>query len=359
MRTRRTVLVSAAVVAVLVVGVAVVVVRAAWRDAHRSDFSEALDAVPRSTLRFAFTDWAAVRRQLHVPTQAKPSDATVEKLTSTAYDTDLSAASSIDESTAALQKHFGFSPATAQWEAYAQSRAGATMVVRMPDGFDMDQVAEHLDDLGFTKPSTSTGVWKGGVDLVAAIDPTITPELQYVAVVADRHLIVTSDQESYAKVAVAAALGHDDSLGDLAPARDLVDTLDEPAAAMFWSRDFACSDLAMSQADSDGQAQAEELVSAAGSVTPVDGLVMAMSADRTFTVAEHFEDDRQARENLRARAKLAVGDAPGRGGAFSDDLTLVSSRTDGATVLLRLRPKQPTGFVLSALDNGPVLFATC
>ena len=357
MRTRRTVLVVAvALVAALVLGL---VVRTVWRDTHRTDFSEALDAVPRSTLRFAFTDWAAVRRQLDLPTQARPSDAMIDKLTRKAYDTDLSAASSIDESTAALQKHFGFSPATAQWEAYAQSRAGATMVVRMPDGFDLHSVAEHLDDLGFTKPSSSTGVWRGGVDLVAAIDPTITPELQYVAVLADRHLVVTSDQESYAKSAVSAALGDDDSLGDLASARDLVDPLDEPAAAMYWSRDFACSDLAMSQADADGQDRAEELVSAAGGVTPVNGLVMAMAPDRTLTVAEHFEDDRQAHENLRPRAKLAVGEAPGRGGAFSDDLTLVSSRTDGATVLLRLRPKQRTGFVLSALDKGPVLFATC
>jgi hypothetical protein len=359
MRTCRTVVVIAAVVAVLVVGVLAVVVRTVWRDEHRTDFREALDAVPRSTLRLAFTDWAAVRRQLEVPTRSRPSEAQIDELVSRSYDTDLSAASSIDESAAALQEHFGFSPATAQWEAYAQSRGGATMVVRMPDAFDMDRVTEHLDDLGFTEPSSSTGVWKGGADLVSAIDPTITPELQYVAVLADQHLVVTSDQESYAEIAADTARGDRASLGDLASARDLVDPLDGPVAAMFWSRDFACTDLTMSQADSDSQAQAEQLVSAAGGVTPMDGLVMAMAADRSLTVAEHFENDRQARENLRPRAKLAVGDAPGRGGTFSDDLTLTSSRTHGATVVLRLRPKEKTGFVLSALDNGPVLFATC
>jgi hypothetical protein len=353
---RRTLVIATAVVLVLV---AVVVGRKAWQDAHRSALREALDAVPRATMRLGFTDWAEVRHQLDVPDQEKPSVATIDKLTSKAYDTDLSAASSIDESTAALQKYFGFSPATAQWEAYAQSRAGATMVVRMPDDFDMDRVTEHLGDLGFTKPSKDTGVWRGGVDLVAAIDPTITPELQYVAVLADRHLVVTSDRESYAKLAAATALGDRDSLGDLASARDLVDPLAEPAAAMFWSRDFACTDLAMSQADDDDQSRADELVSRAGGVTPLTGLVMAMAADRTLTVAEGFEDDRQAKDNLRPRAELAVGEAPGRGGSFSDDLQLVSSRTDGATVLLRLRPKERSGFVLSALDNGPVLFATC
>jgi len=353
---RRVAIVAIVVVACVLAGVGA---RAYWRHAHRTSLSQAVDVVPRSTLRLAFTDWAAVRRQLGVPTQARPTDATIEKLTSKGYDSDLSATSSIDESTAALQKNFGFSPATALWEAYAQSRSGATMVVRMPDGFDLDDVTAHLEDLGFTKPSKDTGVWKGGVDLVAAIDPTITPELQYVAVLADQHLIVTSDEESYAKVAAEAALGDRPSLADESATRDLVGKLAEPAAAMVWSRDFACSDLAMSQADQDAQDEANALVARAGGVSPLSGLVMALHPDRRLTVAEQFESAGQAKENLRARARLAVGDAPGRGGSFSDDLTLTTSRTNGSAVLLELKPKERTGFVLSALDNGPVLFATC
>jgi hypothetical protein len=170
---------------------------------------------------------------------------------------------------------------------------------------------------------------------------------------------VTSDQKAYAAKAAAAAQGDADSLADVASTRELVDKLDEPAAAMVWSGDFACDDLAMSQADDDSQAQADELIDKAGGIDPLSGLVMALGSDRSLTVAELFEDSRQARDNLKPRATLAVGDAPGRGGAFSDDLTLVSSRTDGAAVLLRMEPKQKTGFVLSALDNGPVLFATC
>jgi hypothetical protein len=357
MASRRRVLVIAT--AVVLVLAAAVAGRSVWKDTHRSALREALDVVPRSTMRLAFTDWSVVRRQLDVPDQASPSAATIQKLTSKAYDTDLSAASSIDESAAALQKYFGFSPATADWEAYAQSDAGATMVLRMPDGFDFDRVTAHLTDLGFDKPSRDTGVWQGGVDLVAAIDPSITPELQYVAVLADRHLIVTSDEEAYAKEAAAVALGERHSLGDVASARDLVDTVGNPAAAMVWPRDFACSDLAMSQADEDSQSQADDLVARAGGVTPLSGLVMALGADRTLTIAEGFESSGQAKDNLRPRARLAVGEAPGRGGSFSDDLSLVSSRTDGSAVVLELRPKDRTGFVLSALDNGPVLFATC
>ncbi|MBW8751277.1 MAG: hypothetical protein JF565_07615 [Propionibacteriales bacterium] len=356
MSTRRTaVVVSTVVVAILLVLGA----RAVWKDDHRSGLRDALDAVPRSTLRLAFTDWAAVRRELDVPDQTHPTAATIDRLTSKAYDSDLSAASSIDESTAALQKAFGFSPATVDWEAYAQSRAGATMVVRLPDDLDPQEVRDHLDDLGFTKPASSTGVWKGGIDLVAAIDPTITPELQYVAVLADQHLVVTSDTESYAEQAVAAATGHKDSLADVASTRRLVETMAEPAAAMVWSEDFACEDLAMSAADQDSQSQADSLVQAAGGVHPLTGLVMAMAPDRSLTVGELFESSGQAKDDLRPRAKLAVGDAPGRGGSFSDDLDLVSSRTDGPVVKLEFRPKAKSGFVLSALDNGPVLFATC
>ena len=353
---RKIALVAGAVVLALVVAL---VGRAVWRHEHRTGFQQALDVVPKSTLRLAYTDWAAVRRQLGVPDQAQPTAATIQKLTDRGYDSDLSAASSIDESTAALQKNFGFSPASVDWEAYAQSRAGATMVVRLPDGFDFGRITKHLEDLGFTRPSKDTGVWKGGVDLVAAIDPTITPELQYVAVLADQHLVVTSDTLSYATEAAAVAQGHGESLGDLSSTRGLVSKLAEPAAALLWSRDFACSDLAMSQADQDAQDQADALVARAGGVTPVTGLVMAMSPQRALTVGALFEDGGQARRNLRPRARLAVGEAPGRGGTFSDDFTLVSSRTDGAAVMLRLRPKQRSGFVLSALDHGPVLFATC
>ena len=73
----------------------------------------------------------------------------------------------------------------------------------------------------------------------------------------------------------------------------------------------------------------------------------------------HFEDGDRAAENLRSRARLAVGDAPGRGVSFADDFELTSSSSSGSDVVLDLKPKQPTGYVLSALYDGPVLFATC
>lgn len=351
--------VVAVVLAVLVLVGVVVVGREIWVARHRTDLSRALDVVPEATKRLSFTDWREVRAALKVNTGDDPDSQTIASMMSRAYDKDLSAVSSVDDSAVALQEHFGFSPATADWEAYAQSDQGATMVVRMPDGFDFSKVTGHLTDLGFTKPKAATGVWRGGVDLVAAIDPTITPELQYVAVLADKHLIVTSDDDSYAAKAVAVALGKQKSLGDLKSARTVVAPLREPAAAMIWTRDFACDDLAMSQADQDSQDSGDALIAKAGKITPLDGLAMTLNADRSMAVSELFEDKQSAKENLRARARLIVGEAPGRGGSFSDDVRLRSSKTDGATVQLRLTPKASTGFLLSAWDSGPVLFATC
>ena len=347
-----------AILAVVLAALAVVGVRV-LSERNRTDLRRALDVVPASTLRLAFTDWEAVREALGSDPGKDPDSAAIKRLISRGYDSDLTAVSSIEDSAEALQEHFGFSPATISWEALAQGRSGATMVVRVPDGFDFDQVRRKLASAGFDKPSKDDGVWNGGVDLVASIDPTISPELQYVAVLADRHLIVTSDSKAFAKKAADVAQGHGRSLGDTATVRDVVAPLDEPAAAMLWADDFACSDLAMSQAAADDQDTANALVAKAGELTPLSGLVMALGKDRALTVSELFESRRAAKENLRPRANLVVGPAPGRGGSFSDDLKLTRSHTDGSTVQLVLEPREKTGFVLSALDSGPVLFATC
>lgn len=352
--TRRVVVLAAA--AVLLVTAAVVGGVTWWNRAHRTDFERALALVPAKSLRVGFTDWAAVRQRLDIH---GTGPATVRRLQHKAYDADLSAASSIDQEGVALQRLYGFSPATATWEAYAQSRQGAAMVLQLPDSTDFDRLAGNLRDIGYHQPASDDGVWRGGVDLVASLDPTLSPEVQYVVLLAGQHLVVTSDRQAYAATAARVAAGDDSSLADLDSARTMVSRLGEPAAAMLWSRDFACRDLAMSQAAPGDQREAGQLIQQAGQVSPLSGLVMAMAPDRTLTVAEQFESTEQARENLRARARLAVGDAVGRGGSFADDFTLTSATATGSTVLLRMQPKQRTGFVLSALYDGPVIFATC
>ncbi len=351
-------LLVAGLVLVLVAGL-LVVGTLVWKRTQRTQLQEALAVVPASSLRVAFTDWAAVRRQLRLTLGDTPDAEAVAKLMTESYDTDFSAVSSIDESAAALQAIFGFSPATAQWEAFAQGRKGATMVLKVAEGSDFGVLADNLRTAGFTKPKEDDGVWEGGVDVVARLDPTITPELQYVALLADQGLVVTSDLPEFAATSARVAAGDGASFSSVDGVEDLAGHLDDPVNAMLWGQDFACTDLAMSSADDDAQTEADTRIAQVGGVTPLAGLAMAMSPDRSLRVVEHFEDSERARKNLRPRAELAVGEAIGRGGSFADDFTLTSSKAIDRDVVLDLSPRTPDGFVLSALYDGPLLFATC
>ncbi|MCW2817899.1 MAG: hypothetical protein JWR42_686 [Marmoricola sp.] len=353
-RTLLVVLVALVVVAALVVGGSAV-----WKRTHRTPVQQALALVPAASLRVAFTDWDLVRRTLHADLGSAPSASRIDAFLSKAYDADLSAASSIDGSGPALEDKYGFGPATAQWEAYAQSPQGATMVLRPRDGTDFDGLARRLADLGYAKPKDGDGVWKGGVDLVASLDPTLTPELQYVVLLEDQDVVVTSDTAAYAGLAAKAARGDGATADSVAGVAQMASRVGRPTDAMTWTRDFACRDLAMSQADDTDQQSAERLVQQAGKVSPLAGLTMAMLPGRTLQVVQHFETDDEARRNLRPRATLAVGEAVGRGGSFSDDFRLTRSRAVDSDVLLDLRPRRSDGFVLSALYDGPLLFATC
>ena len=115
----------------------------------------------------------------------------------------------------------------------------------------------------------------------------------------------------------------------------------------------------MSSADQADQDQADELVRAAGGVTPLNGLAMAMLPDRTLRVVAHFEDsDERRRTCARGRSWPSVT----RRGGGSPSPTTSSSRSSSARgndVVLDLHPREKTGYVLSALYDGPVLFATC
>ena len=132
------------------------------------------------------------------------------------YDADLTAASSIEDAAVALHDKYGFSPTNADWEAYAQSRAGAVMVLQLPGDTDMDGSRTTSTGSATSSPSSDTGVWDGGADLVSGIDPTISPELQYVVVDADDHLVVTSDTRDYAASSAKVVTGDADGLGSKA-----------------------------------------------------------------------------------------------------------------------------------------------
>ena len=238
----------AALVLVVLAGLLVVGV-VVWQRLHRTDLEQALDAVPASSLRVSYTDWTAVRSRLRAELGDTPGTEAVEKLIQQAYDSDYGSASSIVDSAPALQQNFGFSPATAQWEAFAQGRQGAAMVLKVAAGADFDILADNLRSAGYKKPKEDDGVWEGGVDLMPEIDPSISPELQYVALLEDEGLVVSSDTADFAEKAARVASGEANSFASVTGVSEMAGQLGDPANAMIWGKDFACTDLAMSRAD--------------------------------------------------------------------------------------------------------------
>ncbi len=114
----------------------------------------------------------------------------------------------------------------------------------------------------------------------------------------------------------------------------------------------------MSRADDEDRQLAQNLVEDAGGVNPLDGLLVAALPEDRLRVVMGFENEDQATANARARATLASGEAPGKGGTFGELFTVTSAESDGNQAILELAGK-PGKYVLSALTTGPVLPETC
>lgn len=353
MRRRLTTAIVAVVVVVLVAA-AVVVGARWWGEAHRTELERAASYAPGDAQRLSWTDWAGVRRQVGADVDASSSAGAVGRFLDQGYDADLTSTSALVQSAPVLQERFGFSPASVEWELFSQSDAGAVVILRMPDDTDFDDLGSRLADIGFDRPSSEGGVWRGGEALLPEVGANLTPELQYVALDADDGLVLTSDTAGYLDEVI-------DGLGD----GDLPDGMEEviagsgePLSAAVYSGDYACSALAMSHADASDEEQADQLVEQAGDVDPVTGFAMAAQPGGDVRVVMSFADDDQARANADSRAKLAAGPAPGQGGDFSDRFSVRSVTADGSVVTLDLHPRDGA-YVLSDLSTGPVLFATC
>jgi hypothetical protein len=346
-----------AVVVVLVVAlvaVAAVVGTRWWRDAHRTGLERAASYAPGDAQRLSWTDWAAVRDDVGARLDAASSGDEVRGFLDDAYDADLSSASALVQSAPVLQAHFGFSPATAESELFSQSDQGAVVILTMPDDTDFDAIGDQLEESGFTRPADDDGVWQGGDTLLPSIGSDLTPELQYVALDRDDHLVLTSDAADYLQQTV-------DGLGEGDLPDGMQETLEasgEPLTAVVYAGDYTCSALAMGQADAADQAEADQLVAEAGEVNPVTGFAMSVQPGGHVRVALSFENDDQARTNADSRAALAAGPAPGQGGDFGDRFSVASVTADGPLVTLDLKPR-PDTYVFSDLSSGPLLFATC
>ena len=350
MRKRVTIAVTGALVIVLVVAGFLW-----WRGTPGTEFERAAGLAPAGSERLSWTDWSAVRDELGARLTADSSAQDVSDFLDRGYDADLTSASALLQSAPEMQTSFGFSPATAEWELFSQSASGAVVMLRLTDAVDFAALEGRLVDLGYTRPKDDSGVWLGGPDLLSTIGSGLTPELQYVALDADDHLLFASDTEEFLTQAVADA-----AAGDAAPdeLRTVVAASGEPVSASVYTGAYTCSALAMSQADPANQAEAEALLQAAGKVNPVTGFAMSVQPDLGVRVVMSFENDDQARTNADTRAALVSGPAPGQGGDFTDRFTVGQVVADGRLVRMDLEPKQGQ-YVLSDLSTGPVLFATC
>ena len=326
-----------------------------WSRSDQSEFSRAVASAPAGSERLSWTDWAGVRRELESDLDARSTADELRTFLDDGYDADLSSRSALLQSAPTLQTRFGFSPASAEWELFSQSADGAVITLRMPDDTDFGDLADRLTELGYPPPENDDGVWAGGPDLLSALSANLTPELAYIVLDRDEHLVMASDQQAYLEAAVSAATGDGDGAEGL---DEVTEALGDALSAAVYSGGYACGALAMGQADTDDQAEAGELVAAAGTVDPYLAFAMGVLPEGEVRVAMQFANDDQARANADSRAALATGPAVGQGGDFADRFALRSARADGSLVRLDLDPVDGE-YVLSDLTSGPVLFATC
>lgn len=344
---------------VALVAVAAVVVVALRPDPSR--VSAALERLPASTERATWTDWARVRTALGSDVDTDSSGQEVEDFLDAGFDRDLNQATALASSAPVLQERYGFSPATLQWEALGQGRTGAVVLMRLPEGYDTAALRDRLDGLGYAEPDEDDGTWSISTDGLASLG-TLSPDLGNLVVLDDEGLVVASDDPAYAASAADAARGEDvdgpAGDGDWAETRAAVAALGAPLVGVAYTADYACDALAMSRAEDDDEQTADDLVGAAGTVTPYRAMAVGVETDGEVLTTFGFEDGRRAEENADSRSRLASGPAPGQGGDFTDRFTLGRTTAEDGVVTLRMRPVDGA-LVFSDLSEGPVLYATC
>ncbi len=350
--------VAVAVVTALVVGAWV-----GWQSMQRTTYEEAVASLPEKTLRATYTDWASVRTlAAGSGLGAASTSRDVGNFLSRAYDLDLTGTSAVVDSTYAMNRRYGFSPIDADWEMFGQSREGQVVVMKFGESVDLEGVERNLRRLGYTPPSSggaSGGVWAGSADLVATIDPSLTPVMQNVVVLPSEGIVLLSDSQAYASAAASVVNGSAAGLDEVPGTTSLAAAAEEPASAVLFASDFACEALSMGAADEDDQALADELIASAGGVSPLAGVVFALQPDRSMVVGMHFEDSSQASDDLRPRTELATGEAPGQGGSFGERFRVEEAAADGNEIVMQLEPAADDLPLLSDLTQGPLLFASC
>lgn len=310
-----------------------------------SEFSRAAELLPPDTARVLWTDWAGVRSEL----DCADWDACRTEL----EDSDLAAASVLPGSADAVAAGFGWGPETISWELLGQGVSGQVLAVQLEGRSATEAVADSYEEAGFTRPSSGRldgGVWKGGPDVLA--EHGVSEALfGNVALLADRGLLLSSDDPGFLAEAVDAARAEGLDFG-------LTEHAGDPLAAVGLTGDRACTELGFATADAGAAADAESLVADAGGVEPLDGYLVALGPDRAWTAAFGFEDGARADHDLLPRQRLAAADDPGQMESYPDLFTVEEASTSGSSVVLR-GTASPSSYTLTQLSQGPVLLASC
>ena len=306
MRRRIAVLTALVLVAALVVGGLLW-----WRSQPSGEFERAITLAPAEAERVTFTDWRGIREELGAELTADSSADRVQDFLDEGYETDLTATSALLSSTEGLQENYGFSPASLEWELFSQSAEGAVVVMALPESTDLDVLADRFEELGYDRPADEDGVWVGGPALLPSIASDLTPELQHLAIDADEHLVLASDTEGYLEQ-VTDELGDGDGPTELG---DVVETTGQPLSAAVFSSTYVCSQLAMSAADPNDQAQAAGPPRGGRRGQPGHRLRDVDAARRRGPGGALVRERRPGpRPTPTPRAALARGPAPGQGG---------------------------------------------
>jgi hypothetical protein len=355
MRTRRLSVIALATLLVVVgAGVALSQVERAT-----PTVPTALASMPAETLTASVTDWAQVRDRLGG--RGGPA-AVLDR----AYDRDASAVSVLGDMTAVMERSYGWSVLDARWEALAQSRRGAALVVQLPPDFAMGMVRERLGELGYLEPFESDGVWRGGGDLVAGIDSSLTPLLGHAVVLDDFGRVVFSDNAGYAARTAQVIEGARPSLAQEESVAAVAEELEGAVAGVVHVGERGCAVMGFRNATSADRAAAQRRVSAVGGLGRYSAVGMALMPGPTgglhrapLAVAMHFDDGSDATDEAERRAALTVGEAPLQGGSYQSRFTLAAAQQRGGDVLLRLGPREADAQLLSDLNSGGLLFASC
>lgn len=289
-----------------------------------SRWRTAIAEAPAGADRYSWTDWAAVRSALHNPQASAIEDQ--------AYNADLLETTALRGASTDLAQ-MGFTLASIDSELLVQSKTGDADILRLNTSVD---------------PST----WKGWIKTGAywtAPNSIGNQFLAYVQVTDGGRVLIGSDVPSYLAQAVAA-LGQSNSVPDTVSG--------SPLSAFTFSGAYACSALAMAHASSDDQASGQDLLARAGAVNPILSYTLARNSANDVYVSMGFDSNDQARTNAITRQNLAVGQAPGIGGKFTDIFTLDKATWTGKVATLDLTPVDGKP-LMGMLASNAVLFATC